>query len=133
MDQVVKSRLSPGSGSVILRQRNPIHKKGEIVFFNLDKFMQKSYSHINLNLTCKKFIHKSNLTLGHFPFFHFYPLSQKASENGMEIYQMSIFICKIVNFSFRKMSKKRKVFSLFLPFLDFCPGLEIHGNFKRQS
>ena len=60
---------------------------------------------MNLNLTCKKIIHKSKSTLGQFPFFHFYPLSQKTSENEMEISQMSSFICKNANFSFHKMSK----------------------------
>ena len=53
---------------------------------------------MNLNLTCKKIIHKSKSTLGQFPFFHFYHLSQKTSENEMEISQMSSFICKNATF-----------------------------------
>ena len=68
-DQVVKSKLSPCSGSVALRQLNPIHKKGTKSF--LSKIMQKFYSHINLNLTFKKIIHKSNLNFRLLPNFSF--------------------------------------------------------------
>ena len=66
---MVKSKLSPCSGSVALRQLNPIHKKGTKSF--LSKIMQKFYSHINLNLTFKKIIHKSNLNFRLLPNFSF--------------------------------------------------------------
>ena len=55
-----KSKLSPHSGTVALRQLNPSIKRGHKVFFK-SKTMPKFYSHINLNLTCKKIIPKNKL------------------------------------------------------------------------
>ena len=86
----------------------PSIKRGHKVFFCCccgSKIMQNFYSHINLNLTCKKISIKADSTLSHFKIFHFYPFCQRTSENGMKISQMSSFICKIANFSFHKILK----------------------------
>ena len=92
-DQVLKDILSLCSGSVGLRQLNPIHKKGPQSFFFI---MQKNFSHINLNLTCKRIIHKRELKFRLFLNFSFLsPLPKKHQKMKWEFLRCQVLSAKL--------------------------------------
>ena len=85
------------------------------------EIMQIFYSHVNLNLTCKKNINKNKLNFRMFlpNFLSLYP--SKTWEKEITISRISSFIYKTTHFSTKiKIFVERKVFSLFLAFSEFA-------------